>query len=443
MKLKSLIIAALAVLISSAAEIRAEFAKDPDVCDMALVYSGAKQRPVWNKDQLRHYVTHTFADGHSSWFFDSFLFIEFTTSKNGDGRSFGTKYNNGSAAKKTDWIDLLHLQMGDQSHNSCYALNELISELKPQLGTPVSKHTVVFTMPIAVKDYARWGEIDGRTLDFANINDRIDAQKWYIDQLLELWNEMNFENLDLIGFYWVDEFISEDVYFTDVVSKAISEYLHTLGLKLYWIPYNFSNPGNTNWQKYGMDLCMLQPNYMFKLNTGAYPSKTKLLDAISYAKNRGMSLEVEFEADGLWDDNIPDNQMRYGRLGDYLDAFTSKGVFDVATVSWYSGTQGLLDMSRSTHPKNIEMIDRIASIVEERHSRMWEVAGVGNVETDVDTSFATAGNGYISIAQGHLGAAIYSTSGAMIARGSGDHHVAPGIYVVTDGSGNSVKLAVR
>lgn len=300
MDLKCKIIGLCAAVMLPAVVAKAEFAKDPDVCDMALIYAGAVDRPVWTKTQLEPYVAHTYADGRRSWFFDSFLFIEFTTSK-ANGASFANKYNNGRAAKKSDWEKLLHWQMGDESHNACYALNELIGELKPALGTPSAKHTVVFTMPIAVTDFSNWGELNGKQLDFKNLDDRIAAQKWYIDRLLDLWDTVNYENLDLIGFYWVDEFIVEETYNTRAVSQAISAYLHEKGLKLYWIPYNFNNPTNKDWALNGVDLCMLQPNYMFKLN-GAYPTLTKLHDAITYAKGRGMGLEVEFEADALYGD---------------------------------------------------------------------------------------------------------------------------------------------
>ena len=48
------------------------------VSDMALIYQGGTHRPDWTEDELRPYVVHTFADGHTDWFFDSFLFFEFT-----------------------------------------------------------------------------------------------------------------------------------------------------------------------------------------------------------------------------------------------------------------------------------------------------------------------------------------------------------------------------
>ena len=48
------------------------------ISDMALIYQGGTHRPEWTEDELRPYVIHTFADGRMDWFFDSFLFFEFT-----------------------------------------------------------------------------------------------------------------------------------------------------------------------------------------------------------------------------------------------------------------------------------------------------------------------------------------------------------------------------
>lgn len=36
---------------------------------MALIYQGGTHRPEWTEDDLRPYVTHTFADGRTDWFF--------------------------------------------------------------------------------------------------------------------------------------------------------------------------------------------------------------------------------------------------------------------------------------------------------------------------------------------------------------------------------------
>lgn len=74
------------------------------VSDMALIYQGGNHRPEWTEDELRPYVVHTFADGRMEWFFDSFLFFEFTDSwQIAFGSSYGTRN-----AQKSDWEWLLN-----------------------------------------------------------------------------------------------------------------------------------------------------------------------------------------------------------------------------------------------------------------------------------------------------------------------------------------------
>ena len=79
------------------------------VSDMALIYQGGNHRPEWTEDELRPYVVHTFADGRMEWFFDSFLFFEFTDSwQIAFGSSYGTRN-----AQRSDWEWLLNRVCGN------------------------------------------------------------------------------------------------------------------------------------------------------------------------------------------------------------------------------------------------------------------------------------------------------------------------------------------
>ncbi|MEG0701412.1 MAG: DUF4855 domain-containing protein, partial [Muribaculaceae bacterium] len=67
-------------------------------------YQGSIHRPDWTENQLTPYVTHTFTDGHTDWFFNSFLFLEFTNNwEVAYGYGYGSRY-----AKKGDWEWLLN-----------------------------------------------------------------------------------------------------------------------------------------------------------------------------------------------------------------------------------------------------------------------------------------------------------------------------------------------
>lgn len=54
----------------------AAYREDAAVSDMALIYQGGTHRPEWTEDELRPYVAHTFADGHTEMEFDSNVLYE-------------------------------------------------------------------------------------------------------------------------------------------------------------------------------------------------------------------------------------------------------------------------------------------------------------------------------------------------------------------------------
>lgn len=71
-------------------------------------------------------------------------------------------------------------------------------------------------------------------------------------------------------------------------------------------------------------------------------------------------------------------------------------------------------------------------------------AGVEGVETSGDkVPFAWAGSGEITVSPAAPGAVVYSAAGIALHRGSGTFSCAPGIYIITDGAGASLKLLVR
>ncbi len=69
--------------------------------------------------------------------------------------------------------------------------------------------------------------------------------------------------------------------------------------------------------------------------------------------------------------------------------------------------------------------------------------GVDNVIADNGTPVATSADGAIIVPAANADAVIYSSAGVRVASGAGTHHVSPGIYIVSDAHGNTVKLAVK
>lgn len=446
MKIKHVLAAALALLISGAPQSFAQyevndFAIDPLTSDMALIYSGDSSRPSWGQANLKPYLMHTYADGSQpTWMFDSFLFLEFGF----QGRridNYSGQYNL-QGATQAQWEQLFKIQMGIANKNQgMTVLDNMITTLKKTLGEPAIKHKVVIQLPTPRAGQTDWGKVNDRTLNFNSNADMLTAMKWAVDRILELWAQCNFKNIDLIGVYCVDETMGA----VGDRFKAIKPYLTEKGLKLYWIPYYTSNPTKTKWKDYGVDVAYLQPNYYFEKNI----YKTQLRAAIDEAKKYGMGLELEFQPDGMWNYNrtssetdmtVPSNASFYTRLVDYIDEFEAKGVFDKSAIAYYSGNDGFTRFANSSSAEDLAVMDRLAHLIDARHKKLS--AGIDNVTVDNDAlNFATTANG--AIVMHSPSGSIYSINGTLLHSGQGTFYCPSGIYIAVDGLGHSVKIAMH
>ena len=166
--------------------------------DLVLIYQGGRHRPDWTPEQFVPYVTHTFADGSKDWLFDGFLFLEFV---DGDRQYIpGLRMPN---AQKGDWEH--YLDRVFEPGKSLDALNKCIAGQKQLLGDPGFRHKVVLTVLPPIHHQKDWGELNGRQLDFDNVDDCKLAVKWFLDQLVDRFNKGGYDNLELTGIYWVDE----------------------------------------------------------------------------------------------------------------------------------------------------------------------------------------------------------------------------------------------
>lgn len=412
------------------------FGNDPKISDLALIYAGASRRPVWTKEQLRPYVTHTYADGHEDWFFDGFLFLEFDNGTVAFGN--GTKKD---PALQSDWQWLLDQFFADGL--KLKALDELISEKKKTLGEPPLRHRVVISCCAPTKrtdgswSRTKWGIVDGKNVIFNFSSGRVTAVKWYIDTMLEMWNAAGFKNLDLEGIYWIEE----GLYSNGDIMAEINDYVHSKGLRSYWIPYYTNN--ETYWSQwkdtYNFDMCYIQPNYAFLDNDGNTKPYSLLTNTVDAARSYGMGLELEFETQEKSNALHSVNPTLHQHINDYMDVFDEKGVFDEAGVAYYTGTQGLIHMDQSSDPVDHQTIDRLARYVAERQKARASSAGITDPET-ADSVLAYTSGGRIVM---NADSCCYDISGRLIHSGSGVVDCNPGVYIVNDRHGRSLKLCVK
>jgi len=450
MKLRNLVASFCAMAVTAsvpAATPVNKFAKDTQVCDPVLIYSGGvAKRPVWNKQNLRPYLTHRYADGHRDWFFDSFIFNETMRDCDRGHVVLGNANGGQIASVKEDWewwVD--HVFAKD---HDLHVLDQMISDYKKEIGEPRMRHKVIISACAPCKDGSgggavwadiNWGEIDGQKINFAKREDRIKAEKWHISQIKARFEAEGFKNIDLAGIYWIEE----SLYSNSDIMRTINDYIHEIGLRSYWIPYWADNDHYAleGMSTYHFDMVWRQPNYFFYMTgSNELPDKQQLIDCINSSKTWGLGLELEFETQDKSNGMHEYSPKMHERLIDYIDAFEEYGVWDESGVAHYGGSRGFLDMAGSADPVNQATIDRLAGIVARRQSAF---AGVNDaVVAEPQERFVYAGPGEIYITNEAKGAEVYDISGCLLFAGNGRFDCRPGIYIVTDERGNACKVAV-
>lgn len=459
MKLKFITLIVSAILCATsldAATIVNQYGKDNKVCDPVLIYTGGlSKRLTWNKSNLRPWLTHTYSDGHTDWFYDTFIFNEtiWTSRADGETRVLVNAGGGQLPATKADWIEYLDHIFSPT--NDMAVLDELIDDYKTgsngaeKLGDPRLRHKIIIGMPYPCKDgrgtptQCEWkkfdfGEIDGVDMNFANIRHRITACKWFINEAISRFESAGYKNIDLAGFYCPDE----TMYSIGDIVPTVNQYIKNLGYNTYWIPYFKNNDQYALNCKdtYKFDLTWRQPNYFFN----DYPPtpKSQLIDCIIQSKEYGLGLELEFEAEGTSNGLHSANPGIHQRLVDYLDAYEEYGVWAESGVAHYAGSKGFWLMETYGDEVDHATIDRLADFVVSRLRAFSAEAGINDINSDETGTFAHSGKGYIRIA-GAPDAVVYSLTGAAMYYGEGTFASRPGLYIASDGHGRSCKILVH
>lgn len=408
----------LAVLTLSA---KAEYAMD-EIVDMALVYQGSTHRPEWTVDELTPYVVHKYADGKTDWFFDGFLFFDFT---NNYSIAFGPSYGDKPATRK-DWEWLLGRVFAKDK--GLDALNQCIDKYKNILGDPKFKHKIVLGVPSTITGQKDWGSLNGNVLDFRFQEDQLTAIKWYIDNLVDNFKKANLDNLELVGFYWIVESAKADM---EGLTNKVSDYIHENNKKFYWIPH-WGAVRNTEWKELGFDMAYQQPNHFFDKNV----LDNRMNDACRTARSYGMGLELEFDYRVFHE--RPDSY--YSRLETYLKAFEDNAVYEKSSIAYYTGTRALLDMALSDVPENKAIMDRLARHVAERRNRII-YGGVDTPSTE-DKATVIASKNAIEVFGECSHIEVFTLDGIKISENNKSIICQPGIYIVKV-DGHTHKVIVK
>ena len=212
------------------------------------------------------------------------------------------------------------------------------------MGAPVAKRGVVIGIPQPIVEEPLengslrkpWGKLDsGKTPDFTQAADCIEAVKWYIDYAISAFEKMNYDNVELKGFYWIAEHDAD----THTIIPVIADHLKSRHYSFHWIPF-FGAQGTENWKELRFTKAFLQPNYFFSPE----PIDGRLDAACRIASSLGMGMEIEFDERVL----KSSSDCRDDRLKLYMAKFREYGTWFAKDIAYYIGSHALNSMFEST-----------------------------------------------------------------------------------------------
>ena len=367
--------------------------------DVSLVGYWHRDPMHWDAARFAPHVSWQAPDGTEHWLFEAFLFLEGVDRVQGKNLVISPS---GTSAGKDSWQYQLELWLG--ADGGVKSLDSACETVASRIGEPPRKRGVIIGLPDAIlfehfadktSSTTYWG--DG--LDFARVEDRMKALRWYMDSARRMFDALQCRYLELSGFY----ITSEEIYLPydidvncryknwEEIVPLLSEYCHGNGQGLYWIPYHLA-PGYKHWKELGIDQAWMQPNWYWDLrNEGRHPFE-KTVAAIREAGLGGMELEMEYSAvagqmtggrlgpDGegklvFTGDDVPALQNRVRR---YMQEYKEAGFYGQKSIALYSGSNAFTQLAESSKPEDRALYDDICRFV------LGNRGGLPQTEVEVD-----------------------------------------------------------
>ncbi len=324
---------------------------------MVLIYGNAGTK--WDLISAYPYVGYlspleenNFQIEFTDYLFDSVMFLALTAP---NGYAFDSP-SRGKPALKEQWqwyLDSLFTE-GKQ----LAAFNEAMDKVNKQLGQE-RKIKIYIMIPNPMAQIKSFGAVDDTgSLNFslkdpvANQEQRYKAVKWYLDQFFIRYEKANYKNLELIGFYWLQEIVDRSIPGELELLKEINSYLHARDLKFSWIPY-FNVDGRREYETLGFDLCIYQSNYMF----GANIPPSRLLETAKEAYKYRLGVEIEADI------SVLSTLKGREKLYDYFRAGLSYGFMTEATLAYYQDIEVFGLAATSSAPGKRAVYDNLYKFI--------------------------------------------------------------------------------
>ena len=256
-------------------------------------------------------------------------------------------------------------------HRAIDALDKELGATIQRLGAPPRPRRVVVMLPDLFDEYGQrpdalfWGELNGKTIDCTNLDDRIAVAKWWVDEVMLRWDREAYKNIELAAFYFVreDARCDPNKYLNDDIPliNACGEYVRSFGKRFNWIPH-YGTCHKETWKALGFDVAYQQPNHFF---TTTIPD-SRIAETCNFAATHGMSVEFEIQRELLYEPQTFGPRMRT-----YLDGFEQYDVWQSASVMHYLGGSPnvIIPLSQSTDPALVTLYRQYCSILADRQKR--------------------------------------------------------------------------
>ncbi len=299
--------------------------------DLCLLYH-SHTTEGYDVESILPYVAYLDENGKAQdIMFDSILFLL----QNSKVPSGGLPYKD---SVMSDWQfvidDLFKTDM------NIMALESAVGQVKSELNLDKDyKYKVAVTLYYPNIDMKNFGDVDGDGVseDFSVYNNRIKALKWFIDETEKRFNEQNFENIELVAYYWWHETIEKDDPESKQMLNDISDYVHKLDRDFIWIPY-FTANGYSEWAEYGFDAAVMQPNYVFT----AEAPYSNVENCANLTALYGMGLEMELFEDVL------SKELFFKKYMEYIAGGVEFGYMDDCIIMYYQSVTTIRDAAYSS-----------------------------------------------------------------------------------------------
>ncbi|MFD0695386.1 DUF4855 domain-containing protein [Paenibacillus sp. GCM10027628] len=320
------------------------------VKNMALIYTGyyggktsyeGRELGTYDKNTFLPYVAHyNSSNAMDDTFFDSFLFLGLRTP---DNRDFGDSSDSSLWTYKTNWD--WYINRIFTANQQLDALNQATQQVATTLNLTNYKSKVYIMIPFPNSEITSFGDVDG---DGISENLTVPANmtkvtKWYIDTVLSKWNQASYSNLELKGFYWLNEDIDTGNQGEVNAVNNSGNYLHTLGMKLAWCPWSGALERD-HWSSYSFDFSIQQPNHYFVTEN----DYTRLTTTATEAQTYNEGFEMEFDERTMFD---PDYNSRFYN---YLRAGVESGYMTQALKGWYQDIYTVYNFYKNKNNDGVE-----------------------------------------------------------------------------------------